>query len=79
MVTTLRAMTPAILTDLAKIAPEHLSYHAEFCHRGVMTDRPFSVESAQIRPFGSQRAFTSEPCQLCQPTCHLVARTNRPK
>ncbi|WP_207078523.1 hypothetical protein [Novosphingobium sp. KA1] len=72
-------MTPAILTDLAKIAPEHLSYHAEFCHRGVMTDRLFFVESAQIRPFGSQRAFTSEPCQPCQPTCHLVARTNRPK
>mgnify|MGYP001759686928 CR=1 FL=1 len=79
MVTTLPAIDPTILTDLTKIAPEHLSYHAEFCHRGVMTDRPFFVENAQIRPFGSRRALTSEPCQLCQPTCHPVARTSRPK
>jgi hypothetical protein len=79
MTTTLPATNPTRLTDLAKIALWSLSYRDEICHRRAMTCCPFFVESAKIRQFGAARRFTSEPCQLCQPTCHLATSMSRPK
>lgn len=72
MTSALPATYPAILTDLAEFTSQSLSYCSEICHRSNKTYRPFFVESVKIRHFGARLDFTSEPCQLCLPTCHLA-------